>query len=188
MEDQFEKYVRDHSDEFDSFELPEDSWANIQKMRGDEEGRSEKKSSKPKVVFITALRRVAAVLVLGLAGYGLFSIVSGPSNPVVESQLPAEIQEMDEYYEAQIAQSWEELNRQHPNNELVSQEVSTEMELLGEEKEKLMDELKQNFSNQKVLEELIEIYKMRLEILEEVLETLNEENERNYDSQNNFNT
>ena len=162
MEDQFEKFVKGNAEEFDSFDVPEGAWEAIQEQR--------KKESKPRarIVYLKTLRRIAAMLVLVLAGYGLFSIVSGPKKGAIAEQLPKEIREMDQYYEVQIANTWDELNRQHPGNELISQEVSVELEMLNEEKELLIEELKQNFSNQKVVEELIQIYRLRLEILEEV--------------------
>jgi hypothetical protein len=180
MEDNFEKYIKKHASEMDHLDLPEAAWDNIQKAKG----------QKPRsLLYLNAFRRIAAVLVLALAGYGLFNLASIKSKTVVqEEQVPAEILEMDQYYEAQISQNWQELNQKYPNNELVSQEVSVELEMLADEKERLIEELKQNFSNQTVLEELILVYRLRLEILEEVLSTLNEEKEKDYDQDNSFNT
>jgi hypothetical protein len=181
MEDQFEKYVKDHASEFDQFELPDGAWDTIKDKRNSRKPR--------KLIYLNALRRVAAVLVLGLAGYGLFSLATGGGKLEDKTaKLPKEIREMDRYYEAQFSEGLDELEQKHPSNKLVFQEVSAELEMLNEEKQKLIDELKLNFSNKKVLEELISVYRLRLEILEDVLSTLNEENEKDYDQDNSFNT
>lgn len=183
MEDKFEKFVNENSDEFDFLEVPEGAWEAIQQKRG--------KAEKPKtrVFVLSALRRVAAVFVIALAGYGLYSIATnGSGGSQMVSDLPAEIREMDQYYESQISQSLDELTEQYPDNELVAEEVSVELDVLKEEKEKLLEELKKNFSNQKILEELIQVYRLRLEMLEDVLKTLNEEHEKEYKNENDFNT
>lgn len=180
MEDKFEKFVKNHSSEFDQFDLPQGAWEEIQKKR---------KPKTVKIIPLGVLRKVAAVLVLGLAGYGLFSLVSEKGAVKNEmAKLPQEIREMDRYYEAQYAQSMADLKQSHPDNNELFEEVSTDLKMLEDEKEKLIEELKMNFSNKKVLEELIQVYRLRLEILEDVLSTLNEENEKDYDQDNSFNT
>ncbi|MBR9859205.1 hypothetical protein GYB22_00340 [bacterium] len=171
QEDQFEKFVRNNREDFDRSEVPAGAWDKIKEKR---------KPKKTRIIqWMPRLQQVAAILIIGLAAFGVYSMFKSEPEVVKteESQLPAEIAEMDRYYEAQVVSAMQELDQTEGVDKELTADVQEELDILQAEKLRLFDELKNDVNNEAILQELIQTYRMRLEVLEDVLSMIREINE-----------
>ncbi len=152
-----------------------------------------------KVIKLSTLYRAAAVLVLGLGiGYGIWgvdwkdstegSVAVGTEenateeNPVVNNyyislkDLSPELAEVEQFYTSQIQEKKQELQTMEVGNQYLG-----EIQLLDEEMKTLQREVSVNMDNERVVEAMVQNYRLRLELLEDVLEQIKNENETTND-------
>jgi hypothetical protein len=156
---------------------PRDLWGGIEKVLD--------KADKPKVKTIELWKvyRAAAVLIM-VVGIGFFAMYRhyNPSvelveeneipaqTPPVETAYPPEFIEAENYYVAEIDSKLEEV-KSLTDNEVVMEEL----EMLREDFDLLKEEMGDHINDEKILEALIQNYRLRLELLKEILEELQRE-------------
>jgi hypothetical protein len=202
--DSLEDFVNAHRDEFPQYEPSPDLWSRIQgdvQQHQKEAQQTEPgivpiaPANEPKTIKLSTLYRAAAILVLGLVtGYGIWGVEwgdnSGISNandsttvnpndelPVVNNyyislkDLSPELAEVEQFYSSQIQERTEELQALQ-----VGDQYMDDMTMLDDEMKTLQQEVSQNMDNERVIEAMVENYRMRLDLLENLLNELKKDN------------
>ena len=89
----------------------------------------------------------------------------------------------EQYYRQMVADRYDELKPLLANNPEAGKELDADMEELDEVYGELKEDLKDNASNPEVIEAMILNYRVKLEILEDLLNQLKEK--ENQDDENN---
>ena len=93
------------------------------------------------------------------------------------SPIVRELIEAEAYYSAQINQKKDEVFRLTASNPEVRHEIDMELVDLDQVYSELKEDLKDNAANEEVIEAMIQNYRLKLEILEEMLMVLKQTNE-----------
>ena len=102
-----------------------------------------------------------------------------------DESLYRELIEAEVYYSSQIDFRKEELFRLAGNDPVLRDEINFELVELDEVYQDLKDDLKDNADNEEVIEAMIQNYRLKLGILEDILYQLESQDEKNEDHENN---
>jgi hypothetical protein len=172
--DKFEKFIKENNATFNAQKADKAKmWAAIS---------SELEEPAPKVIPLWKKLpfKIAAsiIIVLGIASIIKFNIQNTATN-----YANTELQEIDMYYQ-NIVQSQVKLvqNNQHlsKNNK---EDFLKFMDELDEEYEALKLDLKDNLDNELVLEAIINNYKKRIELMENLLKQINESKHNTHENE-----
>jgi hypothetical protein len=221
-EDQFEKFVRDHRDDFDS-DMPSPAlWEKIEGEITEQQRRS---------LGLRRIIRIAAIFLLGAVSYAIADYLLSPKeetlrlshalrvhhfqtspayrqvipnenrsqkndplspavnqfadnnkkiNPKEKTSKPSdEFQEMQVYYAMQIESRRREIFRFASNRPEIEQQINLEFSEIDSIYNDLKKDLNDNIDNREVIEAMILNYRVRLEMLDAILQQLKEKNEAN---------
>jgi hypothetical protein len=171
MKDRLEEFVRGHRQDFDTFEPSEALWKNIDKKLD--------KGKKIKLRFY--LSRAAAVAAIFAISFLVQQYLQTSKNKLQE--IP-ELKEAEMYYSGLIDAKLQEIKPLLVEYPDVEQEMKTDLSELDSVYNGLKNDLKDNVANHEVIEAMIENYRMRINLLEEMLQYL----EKNEDDTNNDKT
>lgn len=174
--DKLEKYILDHRQQFDDQEPDPALWDKI----------DTRKAPVMRINWKDVAWKAAAVAVIFVASYyfhdymasrnqfsrGMMSRNAGKNSPIVK-----ELMEAEAYYTSQINLRKEEVFRLTSSNPEVRHEIDDEMIDLDRVYNELKDDLKDNADNEEVIEAMIQNYRLKLDILEEMLIRLEQSNE-----------
>lgn len=166
MKDRLEEFVRGHSQEFDILEPNEALWGSIEK----------KLDKGKKVKFSYYLSRAAAVAAIFALSFMVQQYFFREKNKVAE--IP-ELKEAEMYYTGLIDAKLQEIKPFLAEYPEIEQEMEADLSELDSVYNGLRNDLKDNVANQEVLEAMIENYRMRIEILEEMLHFLDKNSDDN---------
>jgi hypothetical protein len=181
--DKLERFIIDHRDEFDDLEPNPAIWQKIEQRQ-------------PKTVELNwtkILVRAAAVVVIFVSSYIFIDYLAnqeGRQMADVEAADPndsgiyQDLMEAEYYYSSQIAYQKEEFYRLAGDNAALREEINIELSDLDRIYRELKEDLKDNADNQEVVEAMIQNYRLKLEILEEILRQLKSANENKMDHEN----
>lgn len=167
-QDSLEKFVLDHREDFDAFEPDDKLWDQIVKPA-------------PKVVkfnFKTIAYRVAAVVVIFIASYFTHDLIQGDkeNTPVAlhENNFEGneefqELMEAEVFYSSQINFAREEIVSLSKNDPSLIDDINFDLVELDEAFKELKNDLKDNSDNEEVIEAMMQNYRLKLQILEEIL-------------------
>lgn len=163
--DKLEQFVMDNRQDFDLFDPPA---GMFQKITAELEKKQERK-----IQPLFYLRRIAAVIIILLAIYAVVDIAGGMLKTTSQlAQKPASVRsELNEalyYYTAKIDDKRVELETQAAEYPEILQEIKREFMQLDEEYRRLESDLKENVSNEMVIEAMIKTAKVKLDILEKM--------------------
>ncbi len=176
--DPLEELVEKNKEAFDQYEPSEGLWEKIdQRVHPKQE----------KTVPLKWVLRVAAVLVVAVGVALAFWRKEETEIPVEIVQevitledISPDLAEADSYYSMEINHRMEELESMG-----IDQEIMEEIAMLDEEYQQLLAEAEGNLNNEKVIEALIQNYRLKLEILEDVLEEIkHQESDENHNTSN----
>ena len=172
-QDKLEKFIIENREEFDVFEPGTELWDRIQKPA-------------PKVIRLnwkTVLVRVAAVVVIFIASYFFHDMMQkGDKSDVAGNEQPIEnedqskvnvLMEAEMFYTSQINTAKEEIILLSGNDKSLMDDVNLDMIELDKVFEELKNDLKDNSDNEEVIEAMIQNYRIKLQVLEEILLQLN---------------
>lgn len=175
--DNLEKFILDHRNDFDDLEPNPAIWNKIQK----------KEPKKIDLNWTKILVRVAAVAVIFVSSFIFIDyLVNKTENAVlVETDMPDEIDkevyqnlmEAEFYYSSMIEQRKEEFYKLAGNNSPLRNEINIELTELDNVFRELKEDLQDNADNEEVVVAMIQNYRLKLEILEEILLQLEPANE-----------
>jgi len=176
QQDKLEKFVIENREEFDVFEPGTELWDRIQKPA-------------PKVIRLnwkTVLVRVAAVVVIFIASYFFHDMMQkGDKSDVAGNEQPLEnedqnkvnvLMEAEMFYTSQINTAKEEIILLSGNNKGLIDDLNVDMVELDKVFEELKNDLKDNSDNEEVIEAMIQNYRIKLQVLEDILLQLKKSN------------
>ena len=175
--DKLKNFINENKEEFDIIEPSGELW-----------GRIEGEISDDKPLFqLKPFLRIAAtvVMILGASWIGFFlgtnqDEFSSKKKPAIENLheyafegMSDELMEVERYYVSEVS-----IRESKLENSNVDEELLNEVKLLKEEFEELKKEMGQSIDPMKVIEAMIENYQLRLEILQDILDEIEKEEER----------
>lgn len=184
-QDKLEHFIIENRDDFDVYEPSDELWDRIQKPS-------------PKVIQLnwkTIAVRVAAVVVIFIASYFFHDMMQSENTQQIAQQQPEmEDQQMEQvqvlmeaevFYSSQISNTKDEIFKLSGNDKELIDDINFDMVELDDIFQELKDDLKDNSDNEEVIEAMIQNYRIKLQVLEEILTQLNKtknsnENENNH--------
>ena len=167
--DKLEKFIIDNRNEFDDLEPNPAIWDKIQKKE-------------PKTIELNwtkILVRVAAVVVIFVSSYIFFDYTGKQNNDqklaetgienIEGASLYEDLMEAEFYYSSQIEQRKEEFYHLARNNSPLRNDINIELADLDNIFRELKEDLNDNADNEEVVVAMIQNYRLKLEILEEIL-------------------
>jgi hypothetical protein len=172
MSDKLEKFVRENSTNFDVLEPRPELWKGI------EEAIVPRKV----VPWRYYISRAAMVIVIVGASLVAQRVWMSRSNLMknktadVEIEIP-ELREAEMYYNGMINAKMEEVKPLLSQYPLLEEELNTDLSELDSIYSGLKNDLKDNIANQEVIEAMIQNYRLRISILEDMLTFLESQQE-----------
>ena len=179
MSDRLEEFVRQNREQFDLREPDPSVWLKINPAN-----TPVMKERKP-----MRWLRVAAAVALIFAGStaGIYFLSGGKAEvDQYSSELYLEIQETEQYYSQMVSQRYEELKPFLASDPAAEELLSLDMTELDEVYSELKEDLKDNASNPEVIEAMILNYRVKLEILEDLLNQLKEKENQDYEEDESY--
>ncbi len=172
-QDKLEQFIVENRDGFDVYEPSDELWDRIQKPS-------------PKVIQLnwkTIAVRVAAVVVIFIASYFFHDMMQSEKTTQIAQQQPEmEDQQMEQvqvlmeaevFYSSQIINAREEIFMLSGNDQDLIDDINFDMVELDEVFKELKNDLKDNSDNEEVIEAMIQNYRIKLQVLDEILKQLN---------------
>jgi hypothetical protein len=178
MSDRLEEFVRQNREQFDLREPDPSVWLKIQPA---DTRMKERKSMR--------WLRVAAAVAIIFAGSsaGIYFLAGGQAETdQYSSELYKEIHETEHYYSQMVNQRYDELKPYLASDPAAEEMLSVDMDELDEVYSELKEDLKDNASNPEVIEAMILNYRVKLEILEDLLNQLKEKENQDYETDESY--
>ncbi|HEX2393940.1 MAG TPA: hypothetical protein VHI78_01270 [Bacteroidales bacterium] len=165
MKDSFEKFINENREKFDNLEPDKSVWKRLQKELPERPGFNWK-------VF---MRRAAIVTVIFAASYFANEMIhrfnNRSSSTADKTEIPG-LSEAEAYYTSLVNQKLDELKPVIENCPSIQEELDYDMSELDSVYVDLKKDLKDNMANQEVIEAIIENYRLKISILEDILSEL----------------
>jgi len=192
--DEFDDLIQHNRDEFDVFEPSDSVWEKIEKKQGKK--IVEEKPLK-KIHWQRFATNAAAAVILFVASYFFHEWNSDkPSETVVAiapkaDTLPdlfKEFRETEAYFVTQVNSKLDEINKYAKENPELVEEILKDFKEIDAEYSNLKKDLNDNVSNQNIIEAMIQNQKIKLKILQNLLDELNRklDNNTNYDTYDDY--
>jgi len=176
--DKLEKFILENRDDFDDLSPTPQSWekvkANIKPVR--------------QINWTSRLVRIAAAVVIFVSSYifidytlksaGDAELQAGDANMEMYENIPVLV-EARAYYSSQITNMEDEVYRLAGADSPISNDIKIEFEELDEVFNELKTDLKDDAANEEVIEAMIQNYRIKLQILQEILIQLKNADEQN---------
>jgi hypothetical protein len=174
MRDKFEEYIRNNREEFDFHEPKSGLWKEIEKSV----------SVRKTLRWRFYLSRAAAVIIIFTASFIAQRVWINSKQKVAQKEAEVEInipelREAEIYYTSMINAKLEEVKPLLSKYPSLEEELQTDLSELDSIYEGLKDDLKDNIANHEVIEAMIQNYRLRIAILEDMLLFLDQEDEEN---------
>lgn len=174
--DHLEKFIIDHKDEFDELEPSPMLWDKIE-------------THEPKTVHLnwkTIGLRVAAVVVIFIASYYFHDYVENKNsgqdtiatNEEQQNPMYQDLMEAEFYYTSQIEETKQAVFHLTSNNHNLRKEINLELVDLDKVFQELKNDLNDNADNEEVIVAMIQNYRLKLEILNDILNQLKSTDEK----------
>jgi CHASE3 domain sensor protein len=169
-DDRLEKFITENRQDFDTFEPNEQVWDGVLQ------------SVKPvrKLKWTTIALRVAAVVVIFIASYFFHDLTQQNSNTEISEEYgeqPNEQMQMlleaEVFYTSQIKTAQEEFFRLSGDNKELMDDINSDLKELDKVFEELKNDLRDEGDNQEVIEAMVQNYRIKLQILEDMLGQMN---------------
>lgn len=171
MSDRLEKFVKQHREQFDLREPDPSIWLKIN--TGSQSGSKAVAKERRPLRWLRIAAAVAMIFAGSTAGIYFLTGNSADADRY-SNDLYLEIMETEHYYNQLVSDRYVELQPLLASNPAAREMLSTDMEELDEVYSELKEDLKDNASNPEVIEAMILNYRVKLEILEELLIQLKE--------------
>lgn len=175
--DRLEDFILENREHFDDLEPRPEVWDRIEKRKAPVLG----------IGWKSIAWRAAAVIIIFISSYTFFRLtdkdpVLSSGNLYTETQeeqspLVNELRQAEIYYTSQIAFMRTEAIRLSQDDPAVREIIDTEMVDLDKIFKELQRDLQDNTDNEEVIEAMIQNYRIKLEVLEEILRQLKKSQE-----------
>ncbi|MCX6235436.1 MAG: hypothetical protein NT175_12100 [Bacteroidetes bacterium] len=173
--DKLEKFIINHREEFDDMTPNPKLWERV--------GRQHRKPLIRSINWKRISLRAAAVLLIFIASYFFHDFIgnhqksNGSMKEQVEvtpkgNEMTKTFKEAEAFYTSQINSKKEEVFRFADSRPEIKQEINVEFTQLDSIFTQLKRDLKDNIDNQGIIEAMIQNYRIKLEILEDILNQL----------------
>lgn len=172
--DDLEDFIRKNKASFDTGTPKDELWDKINANR-----KKDHILTKQVWMFPAKIMRIAAsIVILCLAAFGTYKLIDTekPQTTSAEINLPNEVAELDQYYEKQVGIYMSQVEKVITDEELLA-DIKKDLKLLDKEKTELFDEYGNAIDDQQVLQALISTYRMKIQVLEDILTLINENND-----------
>jgi len=174
MKDIFEEFVRNNQAEFDIREPRPELWNEIEKSI----------SHKKAIRWRFYLSRAAAVILIFTASFIAQRVWINVKDNIAENRDAVEInipelREAEMYYSGMINTMLDEVKPLLAEYPSLEEELQTDLSELDSIYDGLKNDLKDNIANHEVIEAMIQNYRLRIAILEDLLMFLEPEDEEN---------
>lgn len=168
--DNLEKYILENRENFDDLTPDPSVWEKINEQSS--------AKAKKRINYKSILYRVAAVVFIFFASYYFHDYMSRRSDQdvMVNTQYNNQyrhvlnkLEEAEVYYSAQISNKKTEIYKLVGNSPEIKTEIEQEFIHLDKLYKELKKDLKDNVDNEQVIEAMIQNYRIKLQILEEML-------------------
>lgn len=173
MQDNLEQYIENHRDEFDMYEPDKALWDGVIKRT--------KKGRIHRIRWRKVAMRAAAVLAIFIASFMLSQYLLtyrikhdkqlSENTGEAEIQIP-ELNEAELYYSAQVNNKLREVEKHLVYHPEIKKDLEYDLQELDSVYAELKNDLKDGISNEEVVDAMIQNYRLKLEILEELLKQL----------------
>ncbi len=174
--DKLEEFIIDQKEEFNVFEPDDKIWENIK----------DKSTPVRKLSFRKIAWRVAAGITIFLASWLMNDWVQeGEAEHTIVAESQSDVQaddkmqvlmEAEGFYTSKINTAKEEIYFLSGNDDELMDILNYDLVELDQAFEELKNDLKDNSDNQEVIEAMIQNYRIKLQILEEILRQLSKSN------------
>lgn len=170
-EDKLEQFVKNNAEAFNSLEPPVLAWVAIEnELPGN-------KSNKIRHFWPFAWKAAAAVLIFASAWMlnDYLDYKKHNSKALVKLEVSPELSDLSDaeaYYTSQISSKQSELlayTKEHPE---IIEDLKKEFREMDKNKEELKNDLAESNADEKVIEAIIQSYRVKLEILDQMLTEL----------------
>jgi predicted CopG family antitoxin len=172
MSDRLEKFVKQHRDQFDRYEPDPSIWLKINPSN-----TVAMKQRRP-MRWLRIAAAVAMIFAGSTAGIYFLTGEKGERD-LYSSELYREMSDTEQYYNQMVSDRYEELKPFLASNPAASEMLTSDMDELDDAYRELKEDLKDNASNPEVVEAMILNYRVKLEILENLLNQLKEKENQN---------
>ena len=180
-EDRLEQFIAENRDQFDLYDPNDKVWKEVSKTI-----RNKQRFTN----WRTVVWRAAAVIVIFAASFMFWEFMSnsniliGRQERKVQKMDIPELREAEIYYTNMVDNRLEELTPLIQQDPELRNELNSDLDELDSIYSELQKDLIDNIANDEVVEAMIQNYRLKLEILEDLLEQLqetskNDENEKN---------
>ena len=176
MKDRLEQFIEENRDSFDSYSMPDENsmWEKITYKRGKKPGRR---------VYMKYFYRAASVLLIFSVSYLINDFIHNyrgeriaekKMNDIYE-QIP-ELKEAEKYYSSLVSSKLKEIKPFLAGNPALGKDVNIDLQELDSVYASLKNDLKDNVANDQIIEAMIQNYRLKLGILEDLYSELKKEN------------
>jgi hypothetical protein len=171
--EKMEEFIRNNREAFDVHDAPDKLWAKVEQRL---------KNKRRAGFWKLWLQRAAIFILIFSLAFAVSEYIHTPKSRqtalVVEKDqgMPQEIKETQAYYESEIYSRMNEMKPMFASYPGMEEEVNKDFTRLDSICADLKKDLKDNVSNQQVLEAMIQNYRTKLSILENLLDELKRKN------------
>ena len=178
--DKLESFIIENRNQFDDLELSADLWKNID--------NSNRKSKIRKTNWNSVLWKAASVVIIFVASYFVHSLINEPAQIAsVENNTEQLLQnnqefnkliEAEAYYVSKINNAQNKLSSYTTEYPKIQDDITNDIIELDSIYSELKNDLNENIANEQVIEAMIQNYRIKLEILEQVLSIIENSNNK----------
>jgi hypothetical protein len=180
--DRLEQFIAENRDQFDLYDPGERVWNGIEK-------KVQKKHNN--LNWKSIIWKAAAILVIFAASFLLQEylhrneMLSGRKDKKIKNVEIPELQEAEIYYTNLVDEKIEEIKPLLKNQPELSNDIKNDLAELDSTYAELQKDLIDNIANDEVVEAMIQNYRLKLQILEDLLGYLQQETSKNEQDENN---
>jgi hypothetical protein len=180
MNDRLEDFIKNNKEAFDAHEPNPEVWDKIIINESNTKGK--------KISFIRIAWRAAAVIAIFVISYFIHDMISNTNKNATqitediitdECIVPDDIIEAEAYYVQQVNQKLTELDNYTQDDPDIQAEIEYDFNELDSIYIELKNDLCDNIDNEEVVDAMIQNYRMKLQILEDILMHLRSINQEN---------
>lgn len=169
MTDRLKDYIDSNQDAFNELEPPKASWDQIASKMG------HRQNKRIQLIKYAGLASAAAII----AFIVVFSPISNNNSDSINLADIPEVVETEAYYSLQVNQKRNKIYQLAGQHPALKQEMDNDLAELDSLLVEIKDDLKDNVSNTEVVDAMIQNYRMKLMILEDIMSFLEEQDNDN---------
>ena len=160
-----EEYMKNHRAEFDTDQPREGHFERF--------GQRIRQPPVRRINFRHALQIAASVAIILASGWVIIK-QSKSGDKVAQSEIPAEMLETEEYYATQVSSRYDQIQDFIFENSGEKAKLLDELKNLDEFQQQLVRDLELNPDNDQVISAMIRHYQMKLDVMDQIINQLNQ--------------